>query len=144
MKASQILDEMKASQILICPTCETEVKLDKLEGFCPAITLCPTCKKNRRGIALVLLEKYENDKRTEELRKHLYCRDCGHIGLIEDFSFDFPNEESKESHCPKCHSDECVNMGSVTMCKLCDERPAEKNDTWCGECISDLDVLLHA
>ena len=114
---------------LICPVCKTEFKED-------AHLACPKCKNESGAFNLLIsVREYNQQKRTEELSRHLYCRDCDHKGLIEDFPFDAPpDEDFRERRCPNCTSDNLVNLGSVKMCERCDEVPAEKDDYWCQRC----------
>ena len=119
---------------LICPECETRTEVeDTLFGLGSD---CSNCRKRSKSGSLVLAARYDAEKRQEELRKRIYCRDCGYIGLIVEFPFDAPPcDEDRERRCHRCHSDNLINMASVTMCEECDKRPAARGGNLCQDCI---------
>ena len=119
---------------LICPECETRTEAeDLLFGLG---SYCPCCRRKGKCVSLVSADRYDVEKRQEELRKRIYCRDCKYIGLIEEFPFDGSlDDENRERRCHRCHSDNLINMAEVTMCENCDEVPARgRGDTWCEHC----------
>ena len=128
---------------LICPECETRTEIeDTLSGLG---SYCSNCSRKRKSTALVFASAYEAEKRHEELRKRIYCRDCGYIGLIAEFPFDAPPcDQNRERRCHRCHSDNLINMAEVTMCEHCDEVPARgRGDTWCEHCATTYNEMCR-
>lgn len=127
---------------LICLECEMRTTLDEIGSM--SVLWCSVCLKKKKYNMLVSADRYDAEERQKELSKRLYCRDCDHIGLIEQFPFDAPPQEDlKERRCPRCHGDNLVNMGQVAMCRQCDEAPAMKGDTWCYICVKTYDDALE-
>ncbi|GEM_PF-4995762 len=119
---------------LVCPECETRATGDEFDLV--SLPLCSVCLRGKKFRVLMSAAHYDANERQKELSKRLYCRDCGHIGLIEQFPFDAPAEDdARERRCPRCYSDNVVNMGTVKMCENCDEVPAAKKEVWCKVCI---------
>ena len=118
----------------MCPICEKRFMLD-------ADIIAPTCKPcYEAGREVELVAFFDSEERQEMLKKYLYCRNCEHIDLVEDFSFNGSSEDpDSERCCPNCHSDDVVNMGAVPMCESCDEVPAAKDEYWCQYCIDQHD-----
>ena len=119
---------------LICPECEMRTTLNEM--YLMPMLLCSVCLKKKKHNMLICADRYDAEQRQKELSKRLYCHNCGHIGLIEQFPFDAPSEDSmRERRCPRCHGENIVNMGIVQMCEHCDEVPAAKKEIWCRVCI---------
>ena len=119
---------------MICPECEKRIEVE--DGSQMAVlAYCPWCGRSDKFVELVFA-----DQKREKGR--LYCRDCEHIGLIEEFPFDGPPEDDmRERRCPQCYSDNAVNMGSVRICENCDEVPAIEGDYLCEKCADESDAL---
>ena len=126
---------------LICPECEKRVEIEVMSQI-GIVAYCPWCGRRSKSVGLVFADQYDAEKREKELSKRLYCRDCEHIGLIEEFPFDAPPEDDmRERRCPRCHSDNAVNMGSVRICENCDKIPAIDGDYLCEKCADESDAL---
>lgn len=79
-------------------------------------------------------------KDQKERKKYIYCRECKHIDLIENFPFDFPDEKFKERYCPNCmNTNHLINLNDVKICSNCKELPAEDKNNWCYKCIGDFE-----
>jgi hypothetical protein len=128
---------------LVCPACEMRTTLDEID-IIYNLALCSVCLKKKKHNILVCAAHYDAEQRQKELAKRLYCRNCDHIGLIEQFPFDAPpDEDSRERRCPRCHGDNLINMGQAIMCEQCDEAPAIKGDVWCRVCVQTYNKLEH-
>lgn len=118
---------------LICPECEMVV--DGAGDGMIAIMVCSNCKRRGKTVGLILVDRYEAEKRCGELAKRMFCRNCNYIGLVEEFPFDLPSSDrGRERYCHRCHSHDVINMAEVAMCATCDGAPAAKNNTVCVHC----------
>lgn len=126
----------KAGIVLICKICNFQSELGKLEKPHSLFNLCPECMKENKDSVLIKLKDYQKQKLEEKLRRHIYCRNCGYIGLIEDFPFNGPKEDhDSEKYCPHCMSiNGPINASNVKLCTNCKARPAEDSDNWCIGC----------
>ncbi len=129
----------EAGIMLICKVCGFQSELGKLEKPHSSFNLCPECMKVTKGSVLIRLEDYQKQELEKKLRRHIYCKECGFIGLLDDFPFNGPREDvCSEKYCPECMSvDDLINASDVTLCTSCRARPAEDNDDWCVGCSAD-------
>ena len=137
---------MERKDIFACLGCESEFKLEELEDPHHSLNFCPKCKKEKNETKILLpLKEFQKEKRRQELAKRIYCRKCGHIGLVEEFPFDGPSgDDFRERRCPKCGSDNGVNLSIVKMCGKCGEVPAQPEDSWCKHCADEYDAACRA
>lgn len=100
-------------------------------------------RARKDSILFCLEQQRQTEEREQELSKRLYCRNCQHIGLVEEFPFDLPESDPdyklhRERRCPRCYSDNNINLASIEMCRQCDQTPATQHGL-CGCCAAQMD-----
>lgn len=118
----------------ICPKCESIVIARLGSGGRP--NFCAECwEQQDLAVVMITQEAWDAAQRQKELEKRIYCRNCEHIGLIEEFPFNVTLKNwGCEYSCPVCHNNFIVSLANIPMCENCDEVPAAIGDTWCLHC----------
>lgn len=148
-KEKESLARIRARQdsVLVCEVCNFEVRRGGLKNRHSSFIYCPECKKNDKYTTLLDKAELEQqrlaEERDAELSKRLYCRNCQYIELAEEFPFDLPHSDpdfrlNAERRCPKCYSDNNINLSNVEMCRQCDEVPATQHGL-CNTCAAQID-----
>lgn len=124
-----------ANIVWVCMNCDFRSDKKELPNPHGVLNLCPQCEDKGKCTVLITLEIYKEWQLRDKLMRHFYCKSCGFIGLIGDFSLNGPaNDICSEMYCPKCMGDDLINAYAVKLCTNCHARPVEDGDNWCVGC----------
>ena len=132
-------------EVWICPACGFQNKLGNLPEPHWTLNFCPRCKEKGKYAHMMKHEAYEAQKRKEELRKQIYCRNCGYMGPIESFPFNGPEDDiGTERECPACWSDNGINAADVRFCNRCNADEAVRDGNLCVFCLEEESAAMKA